>query len=41
MIEAVIDVISRWDTMGGMMRGLNILQFIMLDKGVEEISNGV
>ena len=41
MVEAVIDVISRWDTMGGMMRGLNLLQFVMLDKGADERSTGV
>ena len=41
IIEAVIDVISRWDTMGRMMRGLNLLQFVMLDKGADERSTGV
>ena len=41
IIESVIDVISRWDTMGRMMRGLNLLQFTMLYKGAEEISTEV
>ena len=35
MIESGIDGISRGDTMGGMMRVLNHLQFVPLYKGVE------
>ena len=32
IIEACIDGISREDNLGGMMRGLNPLQLIMLDQ---------
>ena len=41
MIEAVIDGLSRVNNMGGIMRGLNPLQFVLLDQGSEEISTGV
>ena len=39
--EAVIDVLSRENNMGGMMRGLNPLQFFPLYRGVKEISTGL
>ena len=41
IIEAVIDGLSRGDNMGGNMRGLNPLQFVLLYRGAEEISTGV
>ena len=41
IIESVIDVISRGYNMGGMMRSLNPLHFVLLYKGAEEISTGV
>ena len=39
--EAVIDVLSRGNNMGGIMRGLNTLQFVLLDRGAEERSTGM
>ena len=41
IIEAVIDGLSRGDNMGGNMRGLNPLQFVLLDQLLEEIATGV
>ena len=40
MIEAVTDGLSGINNMGGMMRGLNPIQFVPLDRGAEEISTG-
>ena len=40
-IEAVIDGLSRVNNMGGIMRGLNPLQFVLLYQGSEERSTGV
>ena len=41
MIEAGIDGLSSGNNLGGMMRGLNHIQFFLLDQGSEEISTGV
>ena len=41
MIEAVIDGLSRGNNMGGIMIGFNLLHFVPLDEGAEEISTGV
>ena len=41
MIEAGIDGILRGHNMGGIIRELNPIQFIMLYQGADEISNGV
>ena len=41
MIESGIDGLSRRDNLGGMMRGLNPIQFVPLYQGAEEISTGV
>ena len=41
MIESEIDGLSRTNNMRGLIRGLNPLQFILLDKGSKEISTGV
>ena len=41
MNEAVIDGLSIGNNMGGNMRGLNPLQFVLLDQLLEEIATGV
>ena len=41
MIESGIDGLAMTNTMRGIMRVLNPLQFVPLDKGTKEISNGV
>ena len=41
IIEAVVDGLSKGNNMGGIVIGLNPLQFFPLDLGVEEISTGV
>ena len=37
MIEAVIDGLSRGNNMGVIMIGFNLLHFVPLDQGAEEI----
>ena len=41
IIESVIDGLSRGNNMGGMMRGLDPIQFVPLDRGAEERSTVV
>ena len=41
IIEALIDVLSRGNNMGGIMIGFNLLHFVPLDEGADEISPGV
>ena len=41
MIESEIDGLSSTNNMRGLMRGLNRIQFVLLDKLTKEISTGV
>ena len=41
MVDVVIDGLSRGNNLGGIIRGLNILRFVPLRKGLVERSGGV